>query len=122
MPRAEIRGTRDLTYSTWRRKISDECLAGRAYVTDIDGVEWRAGRGIVAFIETARNSAVNKSKWQLDVYRELTRRTGAPSYLVVYQTDEDDTDPIWQFKVINLASNKTVTMSRSEYLNFLRGL
>jgi hypothetical protein len=112
MPKEEVTGERDLCYSRWRRTVGHRC-----YVIDIDGLEYRFGRGPVALIEvTGINSDLAKKKFQLKALRELGVKAGIPSYLVRYQMNP------WRFVVTNLADEATVEMNEDEYRQFLREL
>jgi len=120
-PKREGTGIRSLAYSKFRRGLQDPNTptSERLYMTDIDDLEWRKDRGIVAFIETKHGKA-GINTWQARVLRELSELTRRPSYLVAYQTDDPDEENIVSFEVTNLASNIAVSMTRAEYRSFLR--
>jgi hypothetical protein len=54
---------------------------------DIDFVEWREGRGVVALIETAELGSSHDKRWQLMVLKDLADRAGVPAYFVKYSAD-----------------------------------
>jgi len=118
MVKPERTGERDLTYSRWHRTLGDPY-----YMIDLDSIEWRSGKGIVALIETARFEAmVYKKKFQLKVLKELAERIGAPAFLVLYN------DELTFFEVYNLLSahewslcTKKI-MNRDEYSRFIKNL
>ena len=118
MVKPERTGERDLTYSRWHRTLGDPY-----YMIDLDSVEWRSEKGIVAVIETARFEAmVYKKEFQLKVLRELAERIGVPGFLVLYN------DELTFFEVYDLLSapewsscTKEV-MNRDEYSYFIKNL
>ena len=80
MVKPEKTGERDLTYSRWHRTLPNYC-----YMIDLDSIEWRPDRGIVALIETCRGeSTVFRKKFQLKVIREIANKLKVPCYLVIY--------------------------------------
>ena len=83
---------------------------------DIDSVEWREGRGIVAFIETADIHSTYDRSWQFEVLRELSERTGIPAYFVRH--DQECT----VFLVRRIGEKGFWFMTREQYLKFLKEL
>lgn len=88
MVKPEVTGNRDLTYSRWHRTIGDAF-----YMIDLDCVEWRGERGVVALIEITRfipNDGVEicdvltRKETEIKILDELQRKTRAPAYLVLY--------------------------------------
>lgn len=118
MVKEEQTGERDLTYSRWHRTLPNYC-----YMVDLDAIEWRIERGIVAFIELAKSQAiVYKKKFQLKVIQELAKKSGVPAFLVLYN------DELSLFEVYDLLSapewsscNKKV-LNRDEYSSFIKNL
>jgi len=110
--RREVTGKRPLEYSKFHR----EHLPRWCYMTDIDAVEWREGRGIVALIETADIRSKCDRDWQLRVLKELSRRSGIPAYFVRH--DRECTI----FVVERLDGPGYWVMNREEYKRFLREL
>jgi len=118
MVKPELTGERDLSYSRWHRTLGDSY-----YMIDLDSIEWRSGKGVVALIETARLQAiVYKKKFQIKVMKELAQRLGVPAYLVLYN------DELTLFEVYDLLSGSEWSsctkkvMGRNEYSNFIKNL
>jgi len=92
-------------------------------MVDLDSIEWRSGRGVVALIEHARFTAiVYKKKFQLNVLKEIAQKIGVPAYLVLYH------DEMNYFEVYDLLTaeewsscNKKI-MDEMEYRHFLVNL
>ena len=88
--RAETTGTRPSTWSRWHR----HALPAWAFSCDVDCLEIRAGRGIVAVIETgevdglpteARLRAIAKSKsLQLRAIEEIGAALAVPRWFVLH--------------------------------------
>jgi len=118
MVKPELTGERDLTYSRWHRTLGDPY-----YMIDLDSIEWRSGKGVVALIETARLEAiVYKKKFQIKVMKELAQRLGVLAYLVLYNEE------LTLFEVYDLLSGPEWTsctkkiMGRNEYSDFIKNL
>lgn len=107
MVRQEETGKRDLAYHLWHRILPNFC-----YMVDIDVVEWRAGRGIVAFIEVARQTAlVHKKRFQLGIVRDIALKCGAKAFLVLYNEN------LTMFEVYDLLSNEDWAKCNKTYMN-----
>jgi len=105
--------TEDLIYKEWRRRVGDDC-----YAMDLDWIEWRPKRGVVAVIET-RGTDTMLNKWQLKVMLEVANALRVPAYFVRYYVEDNK---LIQFKVMNLRNDQTLIMSEEEYLKFIKGL
>lgn len=118
MVKPELTGQRDLTYSRWHRTLPRWC-----WMVDLDSIEWRSERGIVALIELARYEAtVYKKKFQLKVLKELARQAKIPAYLVLYHNSMN------LFEVYDLFSGETIfecnkkVLTENEYREFIKSL
>ena len=118
MVRQEETNQRDLTYSHFHRTLPDFC-----YMIDLDSIEWRAGRGVVALIETAKNVAlVYRKKFQLKIIRELAQKIGAKGFLVLYNEE------LTMFEVYDLLSHEDWAkcdkqyMNKEDYITFIKNL
>ena len=85
MVKPERHNNRDLRYSKWHR----EKLPGFCYATDLDWIEWRPDKGIVAFIEAKIGISTPISKFQISVFEELEEKTGVPFFIVNHTEDMD---------------------------------
>lgn len=110
----------DLKYSKWHRKLPYNC-----YMMNLDCIEWRADRGIVAFIETAfyENKTLlellEDKKWEIKVLDELQQKTRIPAYLVFH------TDTLSLFWVYVIAEGQPYlfkTLPRYDYEQFIKKL
>jgi hypothetical protein len=110
LTKPEITGVRDLRYSLWHRTIGPE-----VYATDLDFIEWRNGRGVVALIE-AKQGRGRLSDFQRKVFCELSQRAKIPFYVVRY--DETMT----RFTVMRLPDNYADELSKEEYVDWLKKL
>jgi len=123
----EKQGTRisASAYSQWHRTLgSDFCTM------DLDYVEWRRGRGIVALIDVTGNmndeQHINNSKetiWrrtemQRDVLETLSNAIGVPAYFVLHTKD------LSLFHVHNLKYDLKLftSLGRYEYSEFIKSL
>lgn len=122
MTRPEIQNNRDLRYSHWHRdRLSPAC-----HCTDLDWIEWRRGRGVVALIEAKMGLGTPLREFQFDVYTELSRRSQVPFYLVNYSED------LATFRVVRVrpeqsydeyqAASRARFLDEKEYARFLEGL
>ena len=110
MTRKEITGERDLTYSKYHRTLSNKC-----YYSDLDGIEYRYGRGIVALIETKLWYG-KLTKHQSNIMDDFKQNTKYPLYIVWY------TRPIKAFKVFNWRTKEERVMSEPEYREWIESL
>lgn len=118
-------GERPSKYSEWHRKLGAEFFS-----LDIDFVEYRKNKGIVAFmavtgklndvkhLENSKRFIWDRTGLEREILMELTRRTGIPSYFVIH------TDDLTVFDVHNLAEplDKFQRMSAAEHADFVRKL
>ena len=110
MVRKEITGERDLTYSKYHRTLSNKC-----YYSDLDGIEYRYGRGIVALIELKLWYG-KLGRHQPNVMDDFKLNTPYPLYVVWY------TKPIKDFKVLNWRTKEECVMSEPEYREWIESL
>ena len=113
MSKREITGKRPLNYSRFHR----EQLPPWCYMTDLDSIEWRDSRGIVALIETADIHSRCDRRWQMNVIRELSCRADIPAYFVRY----DQECRIFLVERIDRLGFQKV-MDRNQYIKFIREL
>lgn len=111
MVRPEHTFNRDLRYSQWHRnRLPSDC-----YCSDLDWIEWRNGRGIVAFIETKANKG-RVSDFQRKIFLELEERLGIPFFVVHYNDD------LTEFMVMRLSDNFTDVFDEAGYIAWLSNL
>ena len=107
---------RDADYSQMHRTIPG------AWVTDIDQVEWREGRGIVAILCTTgnlndanhiQNSKIHiweRTRFERMIVTEIANKLNLPSYYVIHTKD------LSCFQVHKLSNLSEYTqMSQEEY-------
>ena len=110
MVKKEGTGIRRLEYSRWHRTISPKC-----YLTDLDAVEYRYGRGIVALMEI-KSQHSELSDFQIDVFNDLEKNTPYPLYIVWYES------PMDRFRVLNYRTEEESMMSNQEYQKWVESL
>lgn len=111
-------------YSQWHRTLGSGC-----YAVDVDWVEWRAGRGVVALIcATGRlndhNHIMNSKKFILNrteverkVCLEISESLEVPAYFVIHTTD------LSLFHVHSIKNwNNYQVMNKEEYTEFIKNL
>ena len=82
MSRYERWGTRDMTFSAWHRTLPDWCTA-----IDLDFLEYcQRCREPLALIELAQD--VGQGFKATAVMEALSRRSGVPSFLILYKKDK----------------------------------
>jgi len=101
---------RDLRYNNWHR----EKLPKNCYAMDIDLLEFRAGRGIVAVTEL-KNANERIKQWQNNILIELGKKLEVPVYLIIHKE-------LTMFKVTNLLTNASKIFDEPEYIEFIKGL
>ena len=118
MVKPELTGERDLTFHKWHRTLPSHC-----YMVDLDCIEWRSEKGIVALIELARHTAiVYKKKFQCKVIKELATKAKIPAFLVLYN------DELTYFEVYDILSGEEITqctkriMGQNEFRSFIESL
>lgn len=121
MVREERFNSRDLRYSNWHRTLPDFC-----YMIDLDCVEWRSNRGIVAFIETAlrdpnqtMSDQLDNKSFEVKVLHELFNRTDIPTFIVFYS---DDLNTFWIFSVDDGKTVWLKTVEKTEYEKWIQTL
>ena len=102
---------RDLRYNNWHF----DKLPREYYAMDIDFLEIRKGRGIVALVEV-KNEYEKVKKWQLDYYIELSGKLNVPAYLVIHRKN------LTEFKVTNLITKETKLFDEQQHINFIKNL
>lgn len=95
-------------------------------MVDLDSVEWRAEKGIVAFIEVAQSNDVYspfeiaERKWfQAKILHELQKVTKIPAYFAIHDPE------LTKFYIFKINTKKPVfwkVMSNSEYSEFIKSL
>lgn len=117
----EKTGKRPSEYSEWHRSLGREYLAA-----DIDYVEYRTGRGIVALIDVtgemederhllnSKKYIWKRTKMQREILSTMSKALQVPAFFVLH------TRGMTTFHVYNLSdtSEKPLRMSRAEYTNF----
>lgn len=121
----EHTGTRTSEYSLWHRTLGKDFL-----MVDIDCVEYRPGRGIVALIAVTGNCKneqhiINSKKFiwkrtavERSILIELSKSTSCPAYYVIHDND------LKTFHVHNLSEglDKYQRMDNKQYTNFIKEL
>lgn len=123
MVKREFTRKRDLTYNDWHRTI------GNPYcMMDLDCVEWRADRGIVAFIEVTRfvpegkfsqSEILNRKQFEITVLDELQRKFKVPAYIVFYT---HDLSTFWIYTIENGSPKWLKAVNKKDYATFIRQL
>ena len=117
--------SRPSAYSSWHRTIGDGC-----FVVDVDWVEYREGRGVVALIDVTSNlnnegHIINSKRmiWertniQREVLITMSKALNVPAYFVIHTSD------LSMFHVHNLANPLTEysRMDRYQYTDFIKSL
>jgi hypothetical protein len=123
--KTEKTGERSSAYSLWHRSLGPDF-----YAVDIDFVEYRADRGIVAFIAisgkcTDEKHIINskqyiweRTKLERKILIELSDKINVPAFLVLHSED------LSVFHVHNLkdSQNTFKVMNLEEYSNFIKSL
>ena len=124
MVKPDFTQKRDLTYSLWHRTIGEPY-----YMIDLDSVEWRGDRGIVAFIECAifdpesQNKLyqlIDRKKIETKILYELQQLTRHPAFLVLHTPN---LTTFWIFKIWN--DGEVIlqqAVGKEDYANWLRSL
>ena len=119
----EKTGERNSDYSSWHRTLGREYLA-----VDIDFVEYRQNRGIVAFLAVTGRLKDEKHRmnskrfiWkrtaiERQIMTELSSKTGVPAFFTIHNNDFSI------FHVHNLAEDlsKFERMNQNEYGEFIK--
>lgn len=118
-------GKRPSEYSEWHRTLGSEYLTA-----DIDCVEYRIGRGIVALIDVtgemedeghllnSKKYIWARTKMQREILSTMAEALRVPAYFVLHTKD------MALFHVYNLSDTveKPLRMTCAEYTNFIRSL
>jgi len=119
----EFTGKRDLTYNKWHRTLGNPY-----YMLDVDCLEWRKERGIVAVVERSlyrkecgysQRDIINFKKFEIKVITELSQKLKVPAYLVFYNEE------LTIFDVYKIENEKAIfwkTMNHEQYADFIRNL
>lgn len=110
MVKQEYTNTRDLTYSRWHRTLPDKC-----YCMDLDWIEWRSGRGIIAVIETKDYRARGISNFQKNIMLDIATAIGVPAIFVKFNFDVNPPT----FLLEHLQSGKRKNMTEEQYRKWL---
>lgn len=125
MSKQEKLGVRASAYSQWHRTLGDGC-----YGVDLDWVEYRANRGIVALIDVTGNlnneehiinskqMIWNRTEMQREILETVAKSLGVPAYFVIHTTD------LSIFHVHNLAYDLKdfTSLTRFQYTEFIKSL
>jgi len=119
MVRKERTFKRSSKYSKWHRTLPNYC-----YVMDLDWVEWRSGRGVVALIEVAirkneqlLQNLIKLKDFETTILLEIATKLNVPAYVVYHEED------LSKFYVKQLKPNTVwQTMRKKEYAQFIEGL
>jgi hypothetical protein len=123
--KTEKTGERNSDYSLWHRSLGAAFLA-----VDIDFVEYRQNRGIVAFIAVTgrlndEKHIMNSKKFiwkrtavERKIMLELSLKTGVPAFFTIHNND------LSLFHVHNLAEDLSdfKRMNQKEYGDFIKQL
>lgn len=123
--KTEKTGQRNSAYSLWHRSLGAEFLA-----VDIDFVEFRKGKGIVAFLAVTgecvdENHIINSKRfiWQRtqlerEILITLSSKVNVPSYFVIHNNS------LTIFHVHDLSKDLTnyTKMNSEEYASFIKRL
>ena len=110
MVREERHNRRDLRYSKWHR----DNLPNYCYATDLDWIEWRPDKGIVAFVETKIGWDTPITSFQEKVFAELEEKSGVPVFVV------NHTEKLDQFKVSR--RGRVLRLDEVEFIEFMKQL
>lgn len=95
---------------------------------DIDCIEWRSGKGIVAIIERSlynpdagysQKEIINLKKFEMMIITELGQKLKVPTFLVFYNKELTQFDV---YQIVNSEAQFWRTMNNEEYSNFLKSL
>jgi len=122
MVRQEQSFKRPSIYSEYHRTLPNWC-----YTIDVDWLEWRNNRGIVAFIETAvklpetnPSSILQTKEFEFKVLSELRRRTKIPTYLTIHT---ENCENFWVYSINENGNTIFIkSMTKLEYDNFIKTL
>ncbi len=123
--KTEKTGNRPGEYSIWHRS-----LGAGYFAVDIDYVEFRRDRGIVAFIAVSgefndESHLINskpfiwrRTELERQILLDLSKRINVPAFFVIYTKDLS----IFHVHKIGEELNKFVKMNRNEYAKFIQSL
>jgi len=110
MVRGEMTGRRDLTYSGFHRTLASYC-----YMTDLDFVEYRPERGIIAIGE-AKLWNGRLTPFQKSVLDDLVKETPYSIFVIWYK------NPISDFKVLDWRTKKVTLFTEQEFRAWIEAL
>ena len=96
-------------YSKWHWKN----LPKWCYMIDLDSVEIRAQKGVVALVET-RRTGTPLNELQNRVILSMASKLNVPAYLVFHDRD------LTEFKVTDLKTGNEMLMTEDQYKEFLQ--
>ena len=123
MIKPERTGERASEYSLWHRTLGSGC-----YVVDVDWVEYRNDRGIVAFICTtgrfndeqhilfSKPMVFERTKLERKIVKQLSEVMKVPGFFVMHLTD------LSLFYVYDLDFVNVKVMTLEEYGDFIKKL
>lgn len=124
----EFSGRRRLDYSRWRRTVKPG-NSGKCYHLDLDWIEWRSRRGIVAFIETSlfypegrftqEQILAHYKRFHVAVYGELAKLAGKPAFFVFFGKR---LKKFWVYRLTNGTYKFLAKMNEERYREFIKGL
>lgn len=121
----EKTGKRPSEYSLWHRSLGPQFFA-----IDIDYVEFRKDRGIVAFIAVSgevedENHLINskpyiwsRTKMEREILLQLSKNVNVPSFFVIHTKDLS----VFHVHKIREDINKFEKMNQDEYTRFIQSL
>lgn len=91
MVREEQHNSRSQSWSRWHRQN----LPNSCYMSDLDDVEWRPGRGIVAFLEI-KHPGDNLTEWQEKRFLPDLAKLGKPVFVLVFPAELPAPFTVWR--------------------------
>ncbi len=121
----EKTNSRQSPYNDWHRNLGQEC-----YAIDIDWIEYRTNKGIVAIICTTgklkdNNHIINskpmiwtRTELERKIIKEIATKLNVPGYYVIHSED------LTEFHVHNLREDlkNYIRMGQKEYTDFIKNL
>lgn len=123
--KTEKTGRRPDAYSLWHREFGSEY-----YSVDVDYIEYRKGRGIVAFIAVSgecvdeghilnsKKYIWERTKLERQILTDLSKQCNVPAFFVVHTTDLS----LFHVHNLNQDLSKYNKMSKDEYEKFIKSL
>jgi len=120
----EFTGKRELNYNKWHRTIGHDY-----FMIDLDSVEWRKDRGVVAIIERGLftgkatiDNIIEFKRFEIKVVSEIAEKLKVPAYLVFYTIDNDEMPYDFMVYQIFPRDNFLGKMTQEQYTNFIKKL